>query len=223
MYRVAFVDTETTGFTAGNTPWHVGVVNCDFDEDPNRNPCQTPFVDREEFVLPILTADLGQTAFQRGTIIDYCREDCDEAADYARDWCEVYDREEFLDHMRTHLETVCEERSWGIFRALSDADEIWAWNAKFDRPILEEACKHYFDVECAMELFKAHYPGIRYKLATAADYFDIAVNGVRHHTALYDAELCMNVWFRMKLQCQSEADQKRDREKRIAAAFGRRA
>lgn len=209
---IVFVDTETTGFTADNACWQVGIIRCIVE-----NGARVVHRTEQEFVLPYLTQDLHSNAFQRGAIISASAVDCDDAAEHARAMmCGAYDRDEFVDHMREFLEEVREDRASEIGQELEDSDSIYAWNAKFDEPVLGKICPpDTYSIRCAMSQFRRLNPGVRYKLATAADHYGIGVDGVRHHTALYDATLLEKVWFRMNRLVED------DSLVRIRRAFGR--
>jgi DNA polymerase III epsilon subunit-like protein len=201
--RVGFVDTETTGFEKKKMVWSVGIVVCDLTI-PWAGDWSVSRRSQAEWILPYLPGDIPSNAFQRGDIMAASRRDCDEAAEHARSMMAgSYDPEGFREEMRDYLEDLRLERVREIRTDLEQCDELWAWNAEFDIDALAQIEFHEnieLRINCAMKLFAFLYPGQRKKLALAADYLGLPVDGAQHHTALYDAQLLESVWFRIKDQ-----------------------
>ena len=134
---IAFVDTETTGLKSDSLVWSVGVVLCRL-KIPSSGEWIVDERHCEEWILPRMSSEIPKNAYQRGTIIEAFRNDCDEAADIARDlMCGTYDPHEFKDRMSEHLESLRMEREAEICHFLDQADEAWAWHARFDQDVLD--------------------------------------------------------------------------------------
>lgn len=195
--NILFFDTETTGLHERQC-WQVGFVQCCYESG------EKVAVFSDCFDLRYPSGEIEPKFYNCGEYYSRTKIIHNEAFDYAKEAMGGhYDEDEFNSLISEFLWRDREEKIDEFIDAWEWADQQIAWNADFDQPVVEDLLARHgrsfsqSDVRCLMKTFKKNFPGQRFKLTAACQFFGISVDGCKTHNALYDSELVESVYDNM--------------------------
>lgn len=205
--RMLILDTETTGFDGDAICWQVGLIMTSVNLSKRR----IRVIFEQEITLAYMPEEIPRHCFNGRPMFEAFQPIRDSAYEYAREvMCGEYDPAEFRLHMSEFLYADREQKVETVGKTLSKCDVWAAWNLNFDHRTLLKLFDDYrvtFDESvhsfCLLEAYRKRYPSRRGRLVDVCSSMGINVEAARVHTALYDAQLALQV---LKCLCAESFD-----------------